>query len=211
MSKHGAPGRVVDLDEGRVLGSIPVRPGANEVDERHAEDVRIAQPRIEVVVDRPVLIAVEDPVCSALVLVALLGEGAVDRERGGPALHSGAVDAIGAVEERHRPAAKRKSWGERTVRKFRAMLRVQDVKGSETRTPHVVVAHRLILRQHLFVPREADAALKPNTLSVTAGGRRNEVCSRRRAASQSETSVVAPRRSCLSSNAALRDLTPRLT
>jgi hypothetical protein len=74
----GTFGDEVSLDEGGVLGPIPVAPRADEVDQRDLKCVGLAQPPVEVVVGRAVFLTVEDPVRCFLILVAPLGERAVD-------------------------------------------------------------------------------------------------------------------------------------
>jgi hypothetical protein len=87
--------------------------------------VRFAKPRVEVIVDRPVLVAIEDAVGRAFVLVTLLCESAVDRERSPPALYvCGAVDAVRSVQEGDVPAPEVEAGSKDPVRKLWAMLRL---------------------------------------------------------------------------------------
>ena len=105
--EDAALGGLVLLDVGRVDRPVPVRPRADEVDERHVEEVRTPEPAVEVVLRVVALVAVEDAVRRLLVLVPDLSRRAVDGEGGGPALRvSSAVDPVGAVEERDAPPRK---------------------------------------------------------------------------------------------------------
>ncbi len=135
------------LHERRVDGAVPVRTRTDEVDDRHVEQMCIAQPAVEVVVGIVVLVGVEDAVRRLLVHVAVLPDRAVDRQRGRPALRlGGAVDAVGAVEEGNPASAEVEALRERTVGNVGTPLSLQDVEGREAGTPDVVVAHVGIVR-----------------------------------------------------------------
>jgi hypothetical protein len=60
-------------------------------------------------------------------------------------LHGGAVDAIGAVQERDVAAAEREALDKPGVRQLGAVLRLEDVESGEARGTNVVVAHPPIL------------------------------------------------------------------
>ena len=64
---------------------------------------------LEVVVDRLVLIPVQDSVGGSFVLIALLRERAVDRKRGPATLYLGSsIDPVRPVEEWHVPPSEGK-------------------------------------------------------------------------------------------------------
>jgi len=63
-------GGFVALDERGVDRPVPVRPRADEVDERHVEQARAPESAVEVVFRVVALVAVEDAVGRLLVLVA---------------------------------------------------------------------------------------------------------------------------------------------
>jgi len=83
-------GGLVSLDVSGVDRPVPVRPRADEVDDRHVEQVRAAEPVVEVVLGILALIAVKDAVGRLLVLVPDLLRGLLTDSAAGPRCASAA-------------------------------------------------------------------------------------------------------------------------
>ena len=168
--------REVLLDVRRIDGVVAVGPGADEVDDGHAEEVGLPEQAVEVVVRVGPLVGVEDAFGGLLVPVAALLRRAHERERRRAPLDAGrAVDAVGAVQERDLPATEAEALRELRVPEVGAPLRLQHVERGEADGAEVVVAfgahERPSPRSSASAAAKAPCASGPKRTNVTRSTR----------------------------------------